>query len=65
MVVDVTYNGSSIVTNNVAVLTDSTFLTAATMAKWDAILGNTTASASSLSSSRMSTNVESNNMEDI
>jgi len=65
MVVDVTYNGSSIVTNNVAVLTDSTFLTAATIAKWDAILGNTTASVSSLSSGRMSTNAESNNMEDI
>lgn len=38
-VVDVQYNDTSVVTNNVAEFLDDTFLSAATIAKWEAILG--------------------------
>ena len=38
MVVDVTYNNASIVTNNVAQIDDDTFLDPATILKWQAIL---------------------------
>lgn len=38
MVADVQYNGTSVVTNNIAYFLDDTFLSAATIAKWKAIL---------------------------